>query len=89
MTEQRREGRTDRYSVRGYEPGDREAFLTLYADVFGKERDATWFDWRYDGPYVSQVAMTVAERAGELVGALPFIGFRLRAGGDTVLALQP
>lgn len=79
----------DDYVVRAYGPEDREQYLALYETVFEQERDADWLQWRYGGPYADRVRMVVAERAGDLVGAEPFITLPLRAGGTDVRALQP
>lgn len=38
--------------IRPYEPADREAFLSLYADVWGTEKGQGWFGWRLEeNPY--------------------------------------
>ncbi|MWV65477.1 GNAT family N-acetyltransferase [Halorubrum sp. JWXQ-INN 858] len=76
------------YTIRMYEPGDREEFLDLFETVFGGGSEE-WFRWKYPGnPYVSHVPMFVAEHDGELVGARPYMAFRLRIGGETPLGLQ-
>lgn len=79
----------DDYVIRPYRPEDRDQFLQLYEDVFGKARSSEWLEWRYGGPYTDRIRMFVAERAGELVGAEPFISLAMRAGDDRTLALQP
>lgn len=78
-----------RYVVRPGEPRDRAAFLKLYGDVFGKRRTPEWFEWRYGGPYRTGAQLFVAEHNGSIVGAEPFITFRIRAGDDYVTAVQP
>ncbi|WP_049986716.1 GNAT family N-acetyltransferase [Halobellus rufus] len=76
------------YAIRLYEPGDRAAFLELFEEVFGGGSDA-WFRWKYlENPYVSHVPMFVAEHDGDLVGARPYMAFRLRVGDETPLGLQ-
>ncbi|MDZ5810213.1 GNAT family N-acetyltransferase [Halorubrum sp. AD140] len=78
----------DDYTIRLYEPADREGFLRLYDEVFGGGTEA-WFRWKYpDNPYVAHVPMFVAERDGEIVGARPYMAFRLRNGDRTALGLQ-
>ncbi|WP_336024177.1 GNAT family N-acetyltransferase [Halobellus salinisoli] len=78
----------DPYAIRMYEPGDRTAFLELFDDVFGGGSEA-WFRWKYlENPYVSHVPMFVAEHDGDLVGARPYMAFRLRMGEETPLGLQ-
>lgn len=78
----------DGYTIRLYEPDDREGFLELYDTVFGGGSEE-WFRWKYsDNPYVSHVPMFVAEHDGELVGARPYMAFRLRAGDERPLGLQ-
>lgn len=76
--------------IRTYDPADREAFRSLYADVWGEEKSRDWFAWRFEeNPYRDEVQMVVAEEAGELVGAEPLLPFRLRIGSRTVDAYQP
>ena len=78
----------DDYAIRLYEPTDREGFLRLYDEVFGGGTEE-WFRWKYpDNPYVAHVPMFVAERDGEMVGARPYMAFRLRVGDGTALGLQ-
>ena len=81
--------RSDDYTVRLYDPADRGQYLDLYETVFERRRRPAWLQWRYGGPYTEGVRMIVAEHAGELVGAEPFISLRVRAGDGEVLALQP
>lgn len=76
------------YVIRPYEPGDKAAVLSLYDDVFGGGSEA-WFDWKYeDNPYLPEVPIFVAERDGVLVGARPYLAFRMHAGNRTAVALQ-
>ncbi|WP_227354489.1 GNAT family N-acetyltransferase [Haladaptatus salinisoli] len=80
----------DAYVVRWFEDGDVSDFLALDRAVFQRERDERWFEWKYeDNPYVDHVPILVVENEDDIVGARPFIAFRLRAGAETVLALQP
>ncbi|WP_164974716.1 GNAT family N-acetyltransferase [Halegenticoccus tardaugens] len=80
----------DAYEVRRYAPGDRNGVLALDQIVWGRPRGADWFVWKYvDNPYVDHVPIFVAERDGEIVGARPFMAFRIRSGDRTALALQP
>lgn len=79
-----------RCTIRLYEPGDRAAFLRLDRRVWERKRNAAWFDWKYaDNPYVDHIPIIVAERDNQLVGARPFLAFRLRIGDQSVLAYQP
>lgn len=34
----------DTYTIRRYEPDDRDEFLALYERVFGTSRDDAWFE---------------------------------------------
>jgi GNAT superfamily N-acetyltransferase len=82
------------YEIRGFRPGDREAYLELYGTVFGASPTTEWFEWKYgDGnPYVDEPAVFVAVRGdgdGDLVGARSFFALRMAAGGQRRLALQP
>lgn len=79
----------DSYTIRPYRPGDFEAYLDLFHDVWDWTPSREWFEWRYDSPYVDDVTMVVADLDGTLVGAEPFIPYRLRAGSTTVLGYQP
>jgi|GEM_PF-298550 len=77
-------------TIRWYEPGDVEQFLTLYETVWGTQKGPAWFDWRFlENPAASGVEMVLAETDGQLVGAEPVMPYRLRAGDRTVAARQP
>ncbi|GAB3664464.1 GNAT family N-acetyltransferase [Halopiger thermotolerans] len=79
----------DPYTIRPYEPDDREDFLELYDQVLG-DRDDEWFRWKYeDNPYVDHVPMIVATHEGRVVGTKPSFALELRAGERTLRALQP
>jgi GNAT superfamily N-acetyltransferase len=79
----------DAYRVRWYDPGDREAFLSLYGEAFGGGSDE-WFAWKYlENPRTSHVPILVAESEdGEFAGARPQVPFLMRAGDDTGLVLR-
>jgi GNAT superfamily N-acetyltransferase len=78
------------YEIRRYRSRDRSKFLSLYEDVWGRQKGREWFDWRFsDNPYSDRIEMVVAERAGTLVGAEPLLPFPLAAGAETVTARQP
>lgn len=78
------------YRIRRYEPADREDVLALDQLVWERARSERWFAWKYEeNPYVDGVPVFVARADGRVVGARPFMGFRLRCGGTTVPALQP
>ncbi|MCO8244175.1 GNAT family N-acetyltransferase [Haladaptatus sp. AB643] len=80
----------DEYVVRWYKPSDLSGFLSLDRAVFHRRRNEAWFRWKYvDNPYVDHVPVLVVEKDGEIVGARPFLAFRMRVGSGTVLALQP
>lgn len=80
----------DPYRVRRLRPDDVDGFLDLDAVVWERDRGRTWFDWKYGAnPYVNEPPVFVAERDGEIVGARPFMVFRIRGGSATRLALQP
>lgn len=81
-------GEPSPYTIRLYEPGDKAEFLELFDTVFGGGSEE-WFRWKYlRNPYVAHVPMYVAEADGELVGARPYMAFRLRVGEKTPLGLQ-
>lgn len=80
----------DPYVVRRFRPDDRDDVLDLDRVVWGRDRSPEWFRWKYErNPFVDRVPVFVAERDGEIVGARPFMAFRLRAGETVVHALQP
>ena len=79
-----------RYDVRQYRSADRDAFLSLYEQVWGRAKGEAWFEWRFErNPYAAGVEMVVAERDGELVGAEALLRFRLRLGDRELSAYQP
>jgi len=80
----------DSYEVRLADPADRERFLDLYEEVWGRSRSEAWFDWRFEAaPYSSTVEMVVAERDGGLVGAELLLPMPLSVGGEHTVARQP
>ncbi|WP_435153733.1 GNAT family N-acetyltransferase [Haladaptatus sp. DFWS20] len=80
----------DGYAVRWFEESDLSGFLSLDNAVFQRHRNDRWFRWKFvDNPYVDHVPVFVVEKDEEIVGARPFLAFRMRAGSETVLALQP
>ena len=89
LSDERTEVRREEYVIRQYERGDFEEFRALFWDVWGRSPTQEWFAWRYDSPYTERVPMFVVERDGRLVAAEPFVAFRLRAGENETLALQP
>ncbi|AHG04999.1 hypothetical protein HALDL1_16375 [Halobacterium sp. DL1] len=80
----------DDYTVRLAQSEDREPFLSLYEEVWGRSRSEQWFDWRFvDDPYAGAVEMVVAEHDETLVGAEPLLPMPLVVGGEPVDARQP
>lgn len=77
-------------TVRPFEPGDRPELLSLYETVFGRERSADWFRWKYeDNPYADHVPILVAEVDGKLVGCRAFFAQPMRVTGTERIAFQP
>ncbi|WP_255198800.1 GNAT family N-acetyltransferase [Halorarius litoreus] len=77
------------YTVRLFEPDDRESYLELYHTVFGGD-GAEWFDWKYgSNPYVESVPTVVAVSEGRVVGAKSGMAFQVGRGDETMLAIQP
>ena len=75
------------YSVRPYEPRDRDGVLALYAEVFGEQPEG-WFDWKYlDNPATDDPTIFVAEENGELVGARPTLPLEMQVGTERRLAV--
>jgi GNAT superfamily N-acetyltransferase len=76
------------YTVRWFDPADREPFLDLYDETFGGGSDE-WFQWKYvDNPRVAHVPILVAAADGEFAGARAQVPFLMRAGEETVLAMR-
>ena len=80
----------DDYQIREFRPSDRDGFLSLYEDVWGRSKSVDWFEWRFgQNPYSQDVEMIVATHDGTIVGAEPVLPFPVAAGERTVLAGQP
>ncbi|WP_254279426.1 GNAT family N-acetyltransferase [Haloarcula marina] len=78
----------DGYTIRWYEPGDREGFMALHDRIWPGFPD-DWFDWKFaDNPYLDEAPVVVAEYDGEIVGARPNLAFQMRAGDTHHVALQ-
>jgi hypothetical protein len=79
----------DDYTIRFFEPADRDGFLELYRSVMGPATEA-WFRWKYeDNPYVAHVPVVVAvDDADGVVAARPQVPFRMQAGENRTLALR-
>jgi len=79
-----------RYSVRAFDPADRATFLSMYETVFGRERSADWFRWKFrENPFVDHVPIIVASDDGTPIGFRSFFAQELRAGDAVVPAFQP
>ncbi|MDS0476522.1 GNAT family N-acetyltransferase [Natrinema sp. 1APR25-10V2] len=79
-----------RYAVRGFEPADQAAFLSLYETVFGHERSRDWFRWKFrENPYADHVPIVVATVDGEPIGFRSFFAQEMRIGGAVRTAFQP
>lgn len=90
MSQQQSGATTETYGVRLGGPADRDRFLALYEDVWGRSRSDAWFEWRFEAtPYSSAVEMVVAERDGALVGAELLLPMPLSVGSERVVARQP
>ncbi|WP_242695537.1 GNAT family N-acetyltransferase [Halomontanus rarus] len=82
--------RSTSYSVRQFRDDDRASFLSLYDTVFDRNRDARWFDWKYEeNPYADHVPIVVAERNETIVGCRSFFPMEMRVDGETRTAFQP
>lgn len=83
------ETKSDSYTVRPFESGDLDGFLSLYESVWGQRQTREWFDWKYgdDNPFYEEIPILVAETDGDLVGAKPHVPVRMRVGDATLIAL--
>lgn len=80
----------DAVEVRPFREGDRAGFLDLYEAVWGRERDAEWFDWRFgDNPFGDGCPIVVATADDRIVGAEPCVPYDVQAGDRRLRALQP
>jgi GNAT superfamily N-acetyltransferase len=82
---------TDRYTIRRFEADDTAGFLRLYDAIptLAQGGGRAWFDWKYgENPYVDRPVVHVAEHEGRIVGARPFVAFRMQSGDATELGLQ-
>lgn len=76
--------------IRWYRPDDAAALLDLYEAVWGERRSERWLRWRFAEPPVDvDRPIVVAEADGRIVGAEPCVPYRLSAGGEPFIALQP
>ncbi len=79
-----------RYTIRAFDPADRATFLSMYETVFGHNRSADWFRWKYrENPFADHVPIIVASDDGEPVGFRSFFAQELRAGDTILPAFQP
>jgi GNAT superfamily N-acetyltransferase len=81
----------DRYTIRRYRPGDKQRFLELHDSIDSLQLGGTdeWFDWKFaDPPAMAHEPIFLATHRGEVVGARPFVPFRLRAGPRTLVGIQ-
>lgn len=79
------------YEVRWYEPADRDGLLALFEGASHWQRGGgrEWFAWKYEeNPVASRVPIVVATHEGAVVGARPFLPFRMAAAGETTVGLQ-
>lgn len=78
------------YTIRRFEPHDRDAFLSLHADIFDDGAGEEWFTWKYENnPYLDDVGVFVAEDDDGIVGGLGCFGLVLATGAGSVLAVEP
>ncbi|WP_424020066.1 GNAT family N-acetyltransferase (plasmid) [Halorientalis pallida] len=86
--EHQAEGET--YRIRRIVPEDVDGYLDLHRDTeleLGGSRE--WFAWKFEGqPYLVHTPVFVADHEGDVVGARPFVPFRLRVGPRTMIGLQ-
>lgn len=77
------------YTIRFFEPTDRDGFLDLYRSVMGPATEA-WFRWKYEeNPYVAHVPVVVAvDESDGVVAARPQVPFRMQAGDERTLAFR-
>lgn len=84
------ESRSATRTVRAYRSGDRSDFLSLYNTVFGHDRSAEWFHWKYEtNPFVDHVPIVVATANDRVVGCRSFFALEMSVDGEHRLALQP
>lgn len=90
MSRQATREESDEYTVRRFEPGDRDGVLSLCGVQWDERPTTDWFEWKYgENPYLSHVPITIAECDGEIVGTQAYLPCRIRRGDRSLLALQP
>lgn len=73
-----------------YREGDDAQLLALFNSVFGSNRSADEWNWKYHDPDRSSAPqIVVAESSGQIVGMYPALRVRLSVRGDIVTAFQP
>lgn len=78
------------YTVRTFDPADRATFLSMYETIFGRERSADWFRWKFrENPAADHVPVIVATDGDEPVGFRSFFAQGMRAGDAVFPAFQP
>lgn len=78
------------YTVRRFEPGDRDGILSLLETQWDERPSADWFDWKYrEDPYLAHVPITLAEREGDVVAVQGYLPCPIRWGTQVVRALKP
>jgi GNAT superfamily N-acetyltransferase len=88
-TGRQRDSESGAYTVRHYEPADREGFQALFETVFDQPFPDEIFGWKFErNPYLSDVPLLIAEANGKVVGARGFLARRVRAGDRTVIAVE-
>lgn len=81
---------SEEYSVRWYEPADRDGILSLFETQWGQRPSVDWFDWKFeDDPYLAHVPINLAESDGQIVGVQAYVPCRLRWRDGSFLALKP
>lgn len=77
----------DDYTVRRFEPADRDEVLALFAGEGSLQRAVEWFTWRFrDIPYTGEVPLTVAEWDGRIVALRSSLPLPLSVNGEPTLA---
>jgi GNAT superfamily N-acetyltransferase len=70
------------WEMRPYAPGDEEALVALFAEVFGRAVSVDWWRWKLKGrPTPMENVLVAVSNDGEIVGQYAAIPARVKVGG--------
>jgi GNAT superfamily N-acetyltransferase len=81
---------SDSFEIREYRSGDEREIMALFERVFGRERSAAHWHWKFEGsPAMGpQIALAVDKHSGRIVAHYAVVPLRLNYMGRPILAAQ-